>query len=146
MRNIPIDKIISSIPGTRGYKSEICRRLHIHVRELNEYIENSTELQDAIADEEQLFIDDAKEALRQRVLDGDIKAIDIALKAKAVSEGYGDKSRLEVTGANGKPLVTLIAPVTTISDPKKWREYLERTEQKRISEKKIKTIDAKVIK
>ncbi len=131
--NIPIEQILKVIPGTHGYKSEICRRLRIHVRQLDEYIKESQEIRDAIRDEEQVFIDEAKEQLRQKVLDGDVKAIDIALKAKATNEGYGNNSKVEVNTTSQQQIVVLHAaaqmPTKELWNQKAMR-YAEQSTKK----------------
>ena len=101
---IPLNMIKAVLKTTSGNlkmaaESLGCSRQALHLR-----VNKSKELQQIIHDERQGVIDVAESALYNKVLDGDMRAIEFTLRTIGKDRGYVEKRQEEITGKDGGPL------------------------------------------
>ncbi|MDD5049237.1 MAG: hypothetical protein PHH09_09940, partial [Methanoregulaceae archaeon] len=70
--------------------------------------EKSNAIQDTIHEERAAIIDVAESALYNRVLDGDMRAIEFTLRTIGKDRGYVEKRQEEITGKDGGPIESVV--------------------------------------
>ena len=97
-----IEKAIKKNKGNLKTAAEVlgCTRQALHLR-----VKKSKKLQQIIHDERQGVIDVAESALYNRVLDGDMRAIEFTLRTIGKDRGYVEKRQEEITGKDGGPIL-----------------------------------------
>jgi len=104
-KRIPTDTIAAALRKSHGnlkLAAEMvgCNRETIRVRAAK----NKT-LQTIIHEERAAIIDVAESALYNRVLDGDMRAIEFTLRTIGKDRGYVEKRQEEITGKDGGPIL-----------------------------------------
>lgn len=102
-------EFLAAIPGCRGQLEPIEHKLHCTRRALKELLKAHPDLQEELDDELERELDRTIYAAFEDAQNPDSrtapKSRELILKAKARDRGFGD--RMEVTGADGAPLVFL---------------------------------------
>jgi len=100
-----IEKAIKKNKGNLKTAAEVlgCTRQALHLR-----VKKSKKLQQVIHDERQGVIDVAESALYNRVLDGDMRAIEFTLRTIGKDRGYVEKRQEEITGKDGGPIESVV--------------------------------------
>lgn len=80
-----------------------CNRETIRIRAAS-----SKKLQDIIHEERASILDIAESALYNRVLDGDMRAIEFTLRTIGKDRGYVEKRQEEITGKDGGPIESVV--------------------------------------
>jgi hypothetical protein len=80
-----------------------CNRETIRIRAAS-----SKKLQDIIHEERASILDIAESALYNRILDGDMRAIEFTLRTIGKDRGYVEKRQEEITGKDGGPIESVV--------------------------------------
>lgn len=96
------EQFIDAIPGTGGIISAIAKRVGCAWHTAQKYIREMPTVAAAYADECESVTDLAETTVIKAIRDGDVGTARWYLSTKGKNRGYGE--RLEVTGAEGKPI------------------------------------------
>ena len=145
------NEILSAIPGSKGLIVNLENALHCTRDAIKAAIAANPDIKKEMEDEAEREKDMVLNNLIEDAKNGDKAARDLYLKAQARDRGFGDK--LEVTGAEGQPLVFLHAVATDLTSnarnanaPKEkrvssWTGKAVAYHEKQIEEAKGKDVD-----
>jgi seryl-tRNA synthetase len=107
------NEVLAAIPGSKGLIVNLENRLNCTRTAIKNAMSSCPEIKKEMVDEEEREKDTVLNNLIEDAKAGDKAARDLYLKAQARDRGFGDK--LEVSGANGQPLVFLHAVATDLT-------------------------------
>lgn len=105
--------IIEALKATRGMLTLAADRLGVCRRTLYIYRQRWPEIDQEVEDWRERRVDTAEIALDKAVMNGELQAIFFVLNCLGRSRGYGNQSKLEVTGADGQPIRIITAQELT---------------------------------
>lgn len=105
--SITKEELIEAIPGSKGLLLNIEKQLGCTRSCITKMLEQYPEIKQELEDEMEREKDEVLNNLIEDAKSGDKASRKLFLEAQARDRGYGEK--LEVTGANGQPLVFLHA-------------------------------------
>ena len=115
-------EFLAAIPGCRGQLEPIEHKLNCTRRALKDLLKEHPDLQEELDDELERELDRTIYAAFEDAQNPDSrtapKSRELILKAKARDRGFGD--RMEVTGADGAPLVFLHT-AAQMPDSQRWQ-------------------------
>ena len=104
MKKAAVSEIEPLVEEKKGNIAAIARALGVSRGTIHNRINESPTLAKALEDARETMIDNAESMLYKRMMDGDITALIFFLKTQAYHRGYGDKSKLELSGNNGNAI------------------------------------------
>ena len=105
---IPQDTIIKALKKSHGNMKLAAEMIGCSREAIRKRAEKSNAIQDTIHEERAAIIDVAESALYNRVLDGDMRAIEFTLRTIGKDRGYVEKRQEEITGKDGGPIESVV--------------------------------------
>ena len=140
------NEIISAIPGSKGLICNLEKTLFCTRAAIKAVIEKNPEIDDMLTYESERDAELIISDLSDEAKNGDPKARELFLKARARKYGFGD--RLEIAGSKDQPLVFLHAVATDLTGtaPKlkrveNWKDRAVEYHEKQIETSKNKSVD-----
>ena len=106
MARLSKKKIKAALEQNNGNVSAAARALNCTRKTLYNHINEDEKLKALLEDARENLVDLAEEHLVKNIKDGDTTAIIFTLKTRGAERGWSEKSRIELTGANGGPVET----------------------------------------
>jgi hypothetical protein len=107
------EEVLAAISGSKGLILNIEKALGCTRSCIQEWIDKDPEIKQEIKDEQEREKDMVMDNLIEDAKNGDKFARKLFLEAQARDRGFGDK--IEISGANGQPLVMLHAVATNLT-------------------------------
>ena len=101
---IPQEAIIAALKRSHGNMKMAAEMIGCSREAIRLRAEKSKTIQTVIHEERAAIIDVAESALYNRVLDGDMRAIEFTLRTIGKERGYVEKRQEEITGKDGGPI------------------------------------------
>lgn len=111
--------MVEAIKGSGGFVTEIARRLGCSRSTIYRYKAQYENVAEAIFEEKEHLLDTAESALLKQVNSGNITAIIFYLKTQGYGRGFGDRSKLDVSG-------NFISKELREDDKKKDADYISK--------------------
>lgn len=102
-------EIIEALKATRGMQTLAADRLGVSRKTLYAYRQRWPEIDEEIETWRQRRVDTAEIALDKAVMSGESWAVTFILNCLGRDRGYGNQSKVELTGAEGQPLLEPLA-------------------------------------
>lgn len=113
------EQVVDAVKGSGGFVTEIARRLGCTRSTIYRYKANFEAVAEAIFEEKEHLLDTAESALLKQVNSGNITAIIFYLKTQGYGRGFGDRSKLDVSG-------NFISKELREDDKKKDADYISK--------------------
>lgn len=107
------EPIIEALKTTRGMLTLAADKLGVSRRTLYVYRQRWPEIDQEVEEWRERRVDTAEIALDKAVMNGELQAIFFVLNCLGRDRGYGNQSKLEVTGADGQPIRIITAQELT---------------------------------
>lgn len=107
------EPIIEALKTTRGMLTLAADKLGVSRRTLFAYRERWPEIDQEVEEWRERRVDTAEIALDKAVMNGELQAIFFVLNCLGAKRGYGNKSKVELTGADGQPVRIITAQELT---------------------------------
>ena len=103
------EKVIEALIETRGLQTLAADKLGVSRKTIWNYRQMWPEVDEAVQDWQERRLDRAESKLDDLVEAGELQAIVFILNCLGKRRGYGNQSKLEVTGADGQPIRIMTA-------------------------------------
>lgn len=108
-------ELVIALEASHGIVSRACKVVGSDRSTFYRYVNDDPDFATAANDVNEMAIDFVESKLFENIEKGDIISILFYLKTKAKSRGYVEKSQHEISGIDGKPLVSTFKIVTCTS-------------------------------
>lgn len=107
------ERVIEALIETRGMQTLAADKLGVNRRTMHNYCKLWPEAGEAVDEWRERRLDRAESKLDDLVEAGELQAIVFLLNCLGKKRGYGNQSKLEVTGADGQPIRIITAQELT---------------------------------
>lgn len=104
-----VDKIIKALINNRGRQYLAAQELGISRKTLYSYRQKWPEIEEITQEFRGQLVDTAEMSLEAAAMQGESWAVTFVLNCLARDRGYGNQSKVELTGAEGQPLLEPLA-------------------------------------
>lgn len=128
------EKVEDALRDANGNISAVARMFGCSRQAIYLYINKYEEIAEILDDAREQLVDLAEEHLVKNIESGDTTAIIFTLKTRGRNRGWGESSKLELTGANGGPIESKVAQVdpqelTPSEISERYRDVLARSKK-----------------